>query len=228
MADFLRTTVGSGSVTRSRPTTSRSRHPIAHRCWPRREDPLPASIAPAEGGGPPPAGVPGLEVSLRDLLERGLLQLGVREQPVERGVLALKIFEPRGVIGLQAAELVAPAVVGRLRNPSSRHNAATSLPSLSSRSAVISLRTTCSGLCRFLVAMTCRAFLPTRWAARLSYAGVGAVLPHYSGSQYAMGRQIPSAEMRRGDVIFYGPEGSQHVTLYLCDGQCLKRPIPAR
>lgn len=37
--------------------------------------------------------------------------------------------------------------------PSSRHTAATSLPSASSRSAVVSFRTTCSGLCRFLVVM---------------------------------------------------------------------------
>ena len=37
-----------------------------------------------------------------------------------------------------------------------------------------------------------------------------------------MGTKIPSAEMRRGDVIFYGPGGSQHVTLYLGNNQMLK------
>ena len=30
--------------------------------------------------------------------------------------------------------------------------------------------------------------------------------------------------MRRGDVIFYGPGGSQHVTLYLGNGQMLEAP----
>ena len=45
-----------------------------------------------------------------------------------------------------------------------------------------------------------------------SFAGVGIKLPHYSGSQYNLGRKIPSSQMRRGDVIFYGPGGSQHVT----------------
>ncbi|GFG76060.1 NlpC/P60 family peptidoglycan endopeptidase RipA [Mycobacterium botniense] len=57
-----------------------------------------------------------------------------------------------------------------------------------------------------------------------SFAGVGIKLPHYSGSQYNLGRKIPSAQMRRGDVIFYGPGGSQHVTLYLGNGQMLEAP----
>jgi peptidoglycan DL-endopeptidase RipA len=57
-----------------------------------------------------------------------------------------------------------------------------------------------------------------------AFAGVGIRLPHYSGSQYEMGRKIPSSQMRRGDVIFYGPGGSQHVTLYLGNGQMLEAP----
>jgi peptidoglycan DL-endopeptidase RipA len=57
-----------------------------------------------------------------------------------------------------------------------------------------------------------------------SFAGVGIKLPHYSGSQYNQGRKIPSSQMRRGDVIFYGPGGSQHVTIYLGDGQMLEAP----
>jgi cell wall-associated NlpC family hydrolase len=57
-----------------------------------------------------------------------------------------------------------------------------------------------------------------------SFAGVGIKLPHYSGSQYNLGRKIPSSQMRRGDVIFYGPGGSQHVTMYLGDGQMLEAP----
>ena len=57
-----------------------------------------------------------------------------------------------------------------------------------------------------------------------AFAGVGIKLPHYSGSQYNLGRKIPSSQMRRGDVIFYGPGGSQHVTIYLGDGQMLEAP----
>jgi peptidoglycan DL-endopeptidase RipA len=57
-----------------------------------------------------------------------------------------------------------------------------------------------------------------------SFAGVGIKLPHYSGSQYDLGRKIPVSQMRRGDVIFYGPGGSQHVTIYLGQGQMLEAP----
>lgn len=57
-----------------------------------------------------------------------------------------------------------------------------------------------------------------------AFAGVGIKLPHYSGAQYDLGRKIPASQMRRGDVIFYGPGGAQHVTLYLGNGQMLEAP----
>ncbi|KDE97152.1 Peptidoglycan endopeptidase RipA [uncultured Mycobacterium sp.] len=57
-----------------------------------------------------------------------------------------------------------------------------------------------------------------------AFAGAGIKLPHYSGSQYTAGRQVPSSQMRRGDVIFYGPNGSQHEALYLGGGQMLEAP----
>jgi cell wall-associated NlpC family hydrolase len=56
------------------------------------------------------------------------------------------------------------------------------------------------------------------------FAGVGIKLDHYSGSQYNAGRKVPSSQMRRGDMIFYGPNASQHVTMYLGDGQMLEAP----
>jgi cell wall-associated NlpC family hydrolase len=57
-----------------------------------------------------------------------------------------------------------------------------------------------------------------------AFAGVGIKLDHYSGSQYNAGRKVPSSQMRRGDMIFYGPNASQHVALYLGDGQMLEAP----
>jgi cell wall-associated NlpC family hydrolase len=56
------------------------------------------------------------------------------------------------------------------------------------------------------------------------FAGVGIKLDHYSGSQYNAGRKVPSAQMRRGDMIFYGPNASQHVAMYLGDGTMLEAP----
>lgn len=57
-----------------------------------------------------------------------------------------------------------------------------------------------------------------------AFAGIGISLPHYTGYQYTAGTQVPSAEMKRGDMIFYGPNASQHVGLYLGDGQMLEAP----
>jgi hypothetical protein len=48
------------------------------------------------GGAQPPAGAPDSDVSLRDLLECDLVQLGIGQHPLERGVLALQTLKPLG------------------------------------------------------------------------------------------------------------------------------------
>lgn len=58
-----------------------------------------------------------------------------------------------------------------------------------------------------------------------AFAGVGIKLDHYSGSQYDAGRKVPSSQMRRGDLIFYGPNASQHEAMYLGEGQMLEAPF---
>jgi cell wall-associated NlpC family hydrolase len=57
---------------------------------------------------------------------------------------------------------------------------------------------------------------------RYAFAGVGVLIPRFSGDQYNAGRHIPQDQARRGDMIFYGPGGSQHVTMYLGNGQMLE------
>jgi cell wall-associated NlpC family hydrolase len=57
---------------------------------------------------------------------------------------------------------------------------------------------------------------------RYAYAGVGVQIPKYSGDQYNTGRAIPPSQAKRGDLIFYGPGGSQHVTIYLGGGKMLE------
>jgi cell wall-associated NlpC family hydrolase len=57
-----------------------------------------------------------------------------------------------------------------------------------------------------------------------AFAGVGIRLPHYSGNQYPLGRHIPPAQARPGDVIYYGPNASQHEALFLGRGQMLEAP----
>ena len=57
---------------------------------------------------------------------------------------------------------------------------------------------------------------------RYAFAGVGVQIPKYSGDQYTAGRHIPPSQAKRGDLIFYGPGGTQHVTIYLGNGQMME------
>ncbi|SER49063.1 DIP1281 family NlpC/P60 protein [Corynebacterium cystitidis] len=57
-----------------------------------------------------------------------------------------------------------------------------------------------------------------------AFAGVGISLPHYSGYQYQRGTKISPSEAQRGDLLFWGPSGSQHVAIYLGDGMMIEAP----
>ena len=52
----------------------------------------------------------------------------------------------------------------------------------------------------------------------------GFKLPHYTGSQYQSGTHVPASQMKRGDLIFYGPSASQHVAIYLGNDQMIEAP----
>ena len=54
------------------------------------------------------------------------------------------------------------------------------------------------------------------------YAGVGAKLPRSSGAMYKVGRQVAPAQALPADLIFYGPDGTQSVTMFLGNGQMLE------
>jgi peptidoglycan DL-endopeptidase RipB len=57
---------------------------------------------------------------------------------------------------------------------------------------------------------------------RYAFAGVGVQIPKYSGDQYNTGRAIAPSQAKRGDLIFWGPGGSQHVAIYLGGGKMLE------
>lgn len=57
-----------------------------------------------------------------------------------------------------------------------------------------------------------------------AFAGAGIDLPHYTGYQYLRGTPVSHDDMQRGDLIFYGPNGGQHVAIYLGDGMMLEAP----
>nr|WP_244213334.1 NlpC/P60 family protein [Corynebacterium gottingense] len=57
-----------------------------------------------------------------------------------------------------------------------------------------------------------------------AFAAVGISLPHYTGYQYQRGTQVPASEAQRGDLLFWGPGGNQHVAIYLGDGTMIEAP----
>ena len=60
-----------------------------------------------------------------------------------------------------------------------------------------------------------------------AFAGVGIKMPRSSGEQYKVGRKILPSQALPGDLIFYGPDGSQSVALFLGNGQMLESTPPA-
>lgn len=57
-----------------------------------------------------------------------------------------------------------------------------------------------------------------------AFSAAGISLPHYTGYQYNQGTKVDPSEMKRGDLIFYGPGGGQHVAIYLGDGTMVEAP----
>ena len=55
-----------------------------------------------------------------------------------------------------------------------------------------------------------------------AYAGAGIKLPRSSGAMYKVGQKVLPQQGRKGDLIFYGPEGTQSVAMYLGNNQMLE------
>lgn len=54
------------------------------------------------------------------------------------------------------------------------------------------------------------------------FAGVNAKLPRSSGAMYNVGQKVTPAQALPADLIFYGPDGSQSVTMFLGNNQMLE------
>lgn len=55
-----------------------------------------------------------------------------------------------------------------------------------------------------------------------AYAGAGIKLPRSSGAIYRAGQKVLPQQAQKGDMIFYGPEGTQSVAMYLGNNQMLE------
>jgi cell wall-associated NlpC family hydrolase len=60
-----------------------------------------------------------------------------------------------------------------------------------------------------------------------AFAGAGIKMPRSSGEQYKVGQKVLPSEALPGDLIFYGPEGSQSVALFIGNGQMIEATDPA-
>ncbi len=67
----------------------------------------------------------------------------------------------------------------------------------------------------------CSGLTAAAWAA----AGVG--LAHYSGAQYQQTIRIGPGDLQPGDLVFYGPGGSNHVEIYIGGGMVVSASNPA-
>ncbi len=57
-----------------------------------------------------------------------------------------------------------------------------------------------------------------------AYAQVGIGLPRTSGAQFAATTHISLADIQPGDLLFYGPDGSDHVAMYVGGGSMIEAP----
>ena len=106
--------------------------------------------------------------------------------------------------GKQAIEYVIRRAGSQLGVPYSWGGGSLNGPSRGTDSGANTVGFDCSGLTRY------------------AFAGVGVLLPRYSGAQYDAGRKVPPAHAKRGDLLFWGPEGAQHEALYLGGGRMLE------
>ena len=56
----------------------------------------------------------------------------------------------------------------------------------------------------------------------LAWAAAGVNLPHYSGAQYAAVTPVPLSDLQPGDLLFYGPGGTEHETMYIGGGDMIE------
>jgi len=70
-------------------------------------------------------------------------------------------------------------------------------------------------------AFDCSGF--TMWVYKQA---TGKYLPHYSGAQMNKARRVGRKHLKPGDLLFYGPGGSQHVSMYIGKGKMIHATNP--
>lgn len=55
-----------------------------------------------------------------------------------------------------------------------------------------------------------------------AYAEAGLRLPHFSAAQLHLGAPVRTSDLRPGDLLAYGPDGADHVAMYVGGGQAVE------
>ncbi|MGA5466226.1 NlpC/P60 family peptidoglycan endopeptidase RipB [Mycobacterium sp. NPDC050041] len=181
---------------------------------------VPATAAPDDGQWDPTlpklisAGAPGdplaiANASLAATAQATEVTMGLGKKFLQNIGLAPKDAVPAGVApgvvrGPQAVEYAIRRGASQMGVPYSWGGGKPNGPSRGIDSGANTVGFDCSGFTQF------------------SFAGVGVLIPKYSGDQYDTGRKVPVAQARRGDLLFWGPGGTQHVAIYLGNGQLLE------
>jgi len=178
----------------------------------------PAMAAPDEGQWDPTlpkllsAGAPGDPLAIANASIAATAQATQATMDLGRGFLeklgivspTVSSVAPGRVRGPQAIEYVIRRGASQMGTPYSWGGGKPTGPSRGIDSGANTVGYDCSGFTQF------------------SFAGVGVLIPKYSGDQYDTGRKVPLAQGKRGDLLFWGPGGSQHVAIYLGNGQMLE------
>lgn len=163
----------------------------------------------------PSAGAPGDPIAIANAsLQASALATQTTMDMGRKFLTSLGILSPaatpeasvRGnrVYGAQAVEYVIRRAATQIGVPYSWGGGSLNGPSRGIDSGADTVGFDCSGLTRY------------------AFAGVGVLLPRYSGDQYDAGRKVPPSQAKRGDLLFWGPGGSQHEAIYLGGGQMLE------
>lgn len=139
-----------------------------------------------------------------DLGRKFLSGLGFNIGGADPSEASVNIAPGRRVYGRQAIEYVIRRGGSQMGVPYSWGGGSLTGPSKGVGDGADTVGFDCSGLMRY------------------AFAGVGVLIPRFSGDQYNAGRHIPGDQAKRGDLIFYGPGGGQHVTMYLGDQKMLE------
>lgn len=60
-----------------------------------------------------------------------------------------------------------------------------------------------------------------------AFAGAGIKMPRTSGDQYKVGQKVLPSQALPGDLLFYGPDGTQSVAMFIGNGQMVEATDPA-